>query len=368
MGKNKKKVLVAMSGGVDSSVAAALLQEQGFEAFGVTIDDIQLEKYYKDAANYACSGKGAAEDAAKICRHLGIEHHTVNFSDDFKKNVIDYFIEDYLAGNTPNPCVKCNPTIKWGELMKAADRFGADYLATGHYAQIKKINTDSGSRFILHKGFDKHKDQTYFLWRLSQEQLAKTIFPLGGFDKNTTREFAAKFNLSVKDKPESQEICFIADDDYRNFLRMAVPDIDSKVGKGDIVLKGEVIGRHDGYPFYTVGQRRGLGVSYKEPLYVKKIIAATNTIEVSTYDDILDSGLIADTVNLAKYDNLDEAKRFTVKIRYKHQGTSAICRTLTDGRLEVKFDEQIRAVTPGQSVVMYDGDDLIGGGIIRECY
>lgn len=363
----KKKVLVAMSGGVDSSVAAALLKREGFEIIGATIEPVNLDEHYSGfSKENGCTTKGAVEDARMICDELGIRHLTVNFSKTFKENVIDYFIDDYMDGNTPNPCVACNPIIKWGELIKTADEHGADFIATGHYAKISQIENDGLKRFALIRGKDLHKDQSYFLWRLSQEQLARTIFPLGDIDKTKTRELAAEFNLSVQNKPESQEICFIADDDYRNFLRTAVPDIDDKIGKGDIVLDGKVLGKHDGYPFYTIGQRRGLGISYAEPLYVKDINPETNTIIVDVYNEILDSGCIADTVNFMKYSGWQGEREFLVKIRYKHAGEEAICKLLDDGRLKVLFNEKIRAVTPGQSLVMYEGDVLVGGAVIRE--
>jgi tRNA-specific 2-thiouridylase len=266
------KVIVGLSGGVDSAVAAALLQQDGYDVVGVTISPFNLGEYYsKYEKDSGCTIKASVLDAQNICKALGIPHYTVDFSDTFKENVVDYFIQEYLDGRTPNPCVKCNPIIKWGELLKFADKLGAKYLATGHYARTRF--DEELKRYVLMRGTDRTKDQSYFLWKLSQEQLSRTIFPLGNMNKENTRAIAKEFGLPVYNKPESQEVCFIADDDYHNFLTRTVDDIDSIVGEGDIVFEGKVIGRHKGYPFYTIGQRKGLGISYKEPLYVLGIDA-----------------------------------------------------------------------------------------------
>ncbi len=352
-----------MSGGVDSSVAAAILLEQGWEVVGLTISTHKLEDDCRPVENKksCCSYTGSA-DARKVCDILGIEHHLIDLTQAFKETVIDDFISEYLIGRTPNPCVECNTKIKWGPFLTKANEYGAKFLATGHYANILK-NQDNG-RYYIQKAADSLKDQSYALWGLSQEQLERTLFPLSSIDKQAARELAKKFNLPIYNKIESQDICFIPNNDYHSFISRNIPNIDEKIGQGNIIFQGKIIGKHKGFPFYTIGQRRGLGVSYSEPLFVKQIDANTNTIELTIADDTLSSGLIADNINYMKYDEINENKVFTVKIRYNDRGRDAHCKILSDGSLEVKFIEKPRAVTPGQSVVLYEGNDLVAGGKI----
>lgn len=354
-----------MSGGVDSSVAAGLLVEQGYDVVGITIKTYKYEDVGGNVGNDStCCSLDGINDARRVALGLGIPHYTVDFTETFKEQIIDYFVDDYLQGNTPNPCVRCNRQIKWAEMLKKADALGAEFIATGHYASIMH-DEHSGRRWIR-RSPDVRKDQSYMLWSVRQEHLARTLFPLAGFTKPHSRAEKDRLGLDLSPKPESYEICFIADNDYRRFLRDAVPDIDERIGKGDIVLDGKIIGTHDGYPFYTVGQRKGLGIAHSEPLFVLDVLPSSNTVIVGHGEDLEATSLTAGNVNLQKYENLLDGGRFMVKIRYKDEGAMATCRTDQEGILHVDFDEPRRAITPGQSVVMYDGDDVVGGGIIQK--
>ena len=365
MERNSNRVLVGMSGGVDSSVATGLLVEQGYDVIGITIKTYKYEDVGGNVGNDStCCSLDGINDARRIALNLGIPHYTVDFSETFKDQVINYFVEDYLAGNTPNPCVMCNRQIKWAEMLKKADSLGAEFIATGHYAQIMHDET-TGRRWIR-RSDDPHKDQSYMLWSVRQEHLGRTLFPLAGFTKPQSREEGHRLQLDIASKPESYEICFIPDNDYRRFLRDARPDIDQTIGKGQFMLDGNVIGLHDGYPFYTVGQRKGLGIAHSEPLYVLNVLPTENVIELGTEEKLEATALTAHSVNLQKYADLQDPRRFMVKIRYKDDGAMATCFTDNDGILHVCFDEPRRAIARGQSVVMYEGDDVVGGGIIRD--
>ncbi|MBL7992574.1 MAG: tRNA 2-thiouridine(34) synthase MnmA [Candidatus Kapabacteria bacterium] len=363
MKRNPRRVLVGMSGGVDSSVAAALLVEQGYEVIGITIKTYKYEDVGGNVGNdSSCCSLDGINDARRVCMTLGIPHYTVDFTDVFKKNVIDYFIDSYMSGDTPNPCVKCNRLIKWQEMLKKADSLGAEYVSMGHYAYVRR--SDESGRWYISRGDDTRKDQSYALWGLTQESLSRTLFPLSGFTKEKSRAEAARFGLSIASKPESYEICFVADNNYKRFLHDTVENFDEKMQGGKLVLDGEVIGEHQGFAHYTVGQRKGLGVSHHEPLYVLNVIAETNTVVVGRDEDLLTSGLRAGSLNMMKYEHLRGGRDCTVKIRYKDSGEDAFCQTDDDGNLTVRFHAPRRAVTPGQSVVLYDGNDVIGGGII----
>jgi tRNA-specific 2-thiouridylase len=367
MGLNKNKVLVGISGGVDSAVAAALLLERGFEVIGITITPVKVsDDCFADTRETGCCNYKAITDAKEVCERLGIEHHLVDLSQVFKEKIISNFIDEYMHGKTPNPCALCNPLIKWGEVLQYADKYDCHYYATGHYAKINEDKTSG--RYTIVKGDDPLKDQSYFLWGLSQEQLSRTIFPLADIDKRKTRELAKKYDIPVHNKAESQEICFVPGNDYKEFLKENVPDIDTKFNGGQIVLNGERIGIHKGYPFYTVGQRKGLGVSYKKPLYVKSINSETNTVVVATEDDIYTNNLIAGNLNLMKYENIPSGMEFTAKIRYRDKGADCKCELNDDGELVVKFNEARKAITPGQSLVIYEKDELVAGGIIKETF
>ncbi|HVZ41251.1 MAG TPA: tRNA 2-thiouridine(34) synthase MnmA [Candidatus Kapabacteria bacterium] len=362
---SKPRVIVGMSGGLDSSVAAALLVEQGYDVVGITIKTYRYEDVGGNVgSDTSCCSLDGINDARRVAIRLGIPHYVYDFTERFGEEIIDYFVDAYLAGDTPNPCVMCNRKIKWAEMLRRADSLGADFVATGHYARIRR-DQESG-RYILSRGLDASKDQSYALWAVAQESLARTIFPLADLTKPESRAIAARLDLPVAGKQESYEICFIPDNDYTRFLRDNVPGLDERVKGGDIVQDGRVIGQHAGFPFYTVGQRRGLGISSPDPLYVINIDASTNTVEVGGNDQLMHRGLRASNVNLIKYASIDEPLRVTAKIRYKDEGAPATCRTLPDGTLDLLFDEPRRAITRGQSVVLYEGDDVVGGGVITE--
>ncbi len=365
MKRHPKRVLVGMSGGVDSCVAAALLLEQGYEVIGITIKTYRYEDVGGNVGNdSSCCSLDGINDARRVAMKLGFAHYVVDFSDRFREEVIDYFVQDYMEGRTPNPCVQCNRHIKWSQMLEKADALGAEWIATGHYARIRY--DDSSARYILSRGNDQNKDQSYALWGLTQESLARTIFPLSDMTKEQSRAVAERVGLDVAKKKESYEICFIPDNDYNRFLRDKVPALDSKLQGGDIMLDGKVIGHHDGFPFYTIGQRRGLGIAHPEPLFVLNVLAESNTLLVGTEDKLLHHSLSARDVNLIKYADLPQDREFVVKIRYKDEGSPAHCKLDAEGNLHIRFDEPRRAITPGQSVVLYEGNDVVGGGIITD--
>jgi tRNA-specific 2-thiouridylase len=346
-------------------VAAALLVRQGYDVVGITIKTYRYEDVGGNVgSDTSCCSLDGINDARRVAARLGIPHYVYDFTEPFSNEIIDYFTEGYLAGETPNPCVMCNRKIKWAEMLRRADALGAELIATGHYARVRR--DEAGGRFVLSRGNDAGKDQSYALWGLTQESLARTIFPLAELTKPESRRIARELNLPVAGKQESYEICFIPDNDYTRFLKERVEGLEDRVSGGEIVRDGETIGHHDGYPFYTIGQRRGLGISSPEPLYVIGIYPERNQVEVGTADQLLHSGLRATGVNLIKHESIPEPIRLTAKIRYKDEGAAALCRMLPNGTLEVRFDEPRRAITRGQSVVLYDGDDVVGGGVISE--
>ncbi len=359
------KVVVAMSGGVDSSVVAGILAEQGCELIGITIKTYKYEDVGGNIGNESsCCSLDGINDARAVAMKLGFPHYVLDFSERFGVEVIDNFVAEYLDGRTPNPCVICNRKIKWEELIKKADALGADYIATGHYAKINF--SEETKRYYVSRGKDESKDQSYALWGLTQESLRKTLFPLAALTKPESRALGEKYGLPNMQKAESFEICFIPDNDYARFLRERVPELTSRVAGGEIVMDGEVVGRHDGYPFYTIGQRKGIGVFRPEPLYVTGIDHERNRIEIGKDERLHKRGLIARSVNMQKYADCSAPRRVHAKIRYKDGGGDATMRETSDGRVEVIFDERRRAITPGQSAVLYEGDDVVGGGIIEE--
>ena len=356
--KEKKRVLAAMSGGVDSSVTAALLLEQGYEVIGVTMR-LSEESREADDDRGCCSIK-SVNDAQGVASILGIPHYVLDFRAEFEKNVVCNFLDEYAKGRTPNPCIECNRAMKFGALMQKARELGADCVATGHYAQI--VYNEENGLYELKKGLDEKKDQSYVLYHLTQDTLAHFLLPLGGFTKPEVREMAEKYNLPVAHKAESQEICFIPDDDHERFIRERRPEC---LVPGDVVdLSGRVLGKHKGLPLYTVGQRKGLGIAAPEPLYVVRLDTENNRVVVGGANDVFASGLTAGRVTWTA-EAPKESLRCTAKVRYGRREGACTVEMIEGGTLRVTFDEPQRAVTPGQSVVLYDGDRVLGGGIIE---
>jgi tRNA-specific 2-thiouridylase len=364
MGTEKDKmVVVAMSGGVDSSVTAALLVEQGYTVIGMTMKTYDFDEVGGNIANEtSCCGLGAMNDARMAAAKIGIPHYVVDLREAFGREVIGNFVEEYLKGRTPNPCIICNREIKWGELLRKAEALGADYVATGHYARIRFDSTRD--RYAVSKAQNEAKDQSYALWALSQSALRKTLFPLGSMHKQDVRKLAQKFGLRNANKQESFEICFVADNNYERFLKERVPDLENRVAGGNIIREGEVVGKHRGYPFYTIGQRRGIG-AYGKPMYVTGIDGAGNAIRVGEESDLFHRGLRARNLNLVSRPELSDGMPVYAKIRYKDQASPARVFSEGDREFRVVFEEPKRAITPGQSVVLYEGDDIVGGGIIE---
>ncbi|MDI6816514.1 MAG: tRNA 2-thiouridine(34) synthase MnmA [Actinomycetota bacterium] len=359
----KKRVVCAMSGGVDSSVAAALLVEAGYEVIGITMNIWPSAKTAKAAERFGgCCSLADTDDAKNVAHKLGIPHYTFDFREVFKEAVIEDFVSEYQRGRTPNPCIRCNQFVKFKALFNKALAVGADFIATGHYARIE-FDERTG-RFVLKKGRDKRKDQTYVLYSLTQEQLAHTLFPLGSLTKEETREKAESLGLSVAQKEESQEICFVPDNDYARFVGEYVPGAEKP---GPIYHKdGTVLGAHKGIIHYTIGQRRGLGISWPEPLYVISIGEEEGALIVGTKGDLNRRALVASDVNYISVAALAAPSRVEAKIRYKSPEVPAMLVPLDDTRVRVEFDEPQSAITPGQAVVFYDGDIVVGGGTIEE--
>ncbi len=361
-------VVVGMSGGVDSSVAAALLVEQGYNVIGITIKTFNYDDVGGNNDNdKSCCSLDGINDARMVAAKLGFPHYVLDFSETFGAQVIDNFVEEYLNGRTPNPCVICNRKIKWEELIRKSTKLGADFIATGHYARVRM--DDATHRYVIARGKDAHKDQSYALWGLTQDSLSKTMFPLSELTKPESRAIAERFGLRTAAKGESYEICFVTDNNYERFLKHRLPDLEKSVEGGDIVMDGKVIGKHRGFPFYTVGQRKGIGVALPEPIYDTGINHKENVITVGHDDELLHTTLVATKLNLIKYDNLRSGKRLNVKIRYKDTDEAALVTQVEgngdgEGIAKVKFDAPKRAITPGQSVVFYEGDDVVGGAII----
>ena len=363
----KGKVLVAMSGGVDSSVAAALLRDAGHEVVGITMKTWDYSTSGgRKGKEVGCCSLESMNDARSVAIEMDFPHFIVDIREEFGDWVIDRFVDEYLGGRTPNPCVLCNTHIKWAALLKRADDLGCDYIATGHYARVRF--DDEIGRYVVSRGIDTNKDQSYALWGLPQSSLERSIFPLGAFVKPAIRQMAADYGLDrVADKPDSYEICFVPDNDYRRFLKDRVPGLEASVGGGKFVLEdGSVVGEHDGYPFYTIGQRRGLGVAHGEPLYVTHIDPETNVITLGRREQLLAVELVARNINLIKYPDLREERPAVGKIRYKDEGAPALVRQTGDDELRVAFTEPRAAITPGQSVVLYEDDDVLAGGWIQD--
>ena len=355
----KKKVVVGMSGGVDSSVAAYLLKEQGYDVIGVTMQIWQDEESKIQEENGGCCGLSAVDDARKVAAQIGIPYYVMNFKKDFQEKVIDYFVDEYLHGRTPNPCIACNRYVKWESLLTRSMEIGADYIATGHYARVEQL---PNGRYAIRHSATWSKDQTYALYNLTQDQLRRTLMPVGEYEKDQIREIAKEIGLLIANKPDSQDICFVPDGDYASFIE---EEAAVKIPEGNFVdLDGRVLGRHKGITHYTVGQRKGLGLSLGHPAFVLEIRPETNEIVIGSNEDSLSYTLKANQLNFMSIEDLTGEMRVWTKIRYNHKGAWGTIRKSGKDEVTCTFEEPQRAITPGQAVVFYDGEYVVGGGTI----
>jgi tRNA-uridine 2-sulfurtransferase len=356
------RILVAMSGGVDSSVTALMLHEQGYEVIGVTMKTWDYADQSGGKRVTGCCDLDSINDARSMAVSRGFHHMIIDIREEFGDAIIGNFTSEYLAGRTPNPCVLCNTFIKWEALLKRADMMECELIATGHYAQVRQL--DNG-RWVVSRGVDPGKDQSYVLWGLEQKNLARTRFPIGGFRKSEIRQMALDSGFpELASKSESYEICFIPDNDYRGFLKRREPEATAKLAQGRLVsTAGEVLGEHDGYPFFTIGQRKGLGIATGEPLYVTEILPETNTVVLGRKDDLEKQAMWVRRPNFQKVTTLEGGVEAVTKIRYKDKGTPSTL-SMDGDRVKVEFHAPVTGIAPGQSAVFYDGEDVIGGGFI----
>lgn len=359
----KGKVLVAMSGGIDSTVTALMLHEEGYEVVGITMKTWDYASSGSSSKETGCCNLDSFNDARAAAVDHGFPHFILDIREEFGGFVIENFVEEYLAGRTPNPCVMCNTHIKWRALLKRADALGCEFIATGHYANIHQ---HSNGRYYVSKGKDELKDQSYVLWGLQQDLLKRTMLPLGKYHKTEIRQMANDFGYpELAKKSESYEICFVPDNDYREFLKHRVEGLEEKVNGGWFVDKnGLKLGRHRGYPFYTVGQRKGLEIALGRPVYVTAIEPDTNTVVLGDEEDLRQTEMKVAKINWLKYDGVEDGMETLTKIRYKDKGALSRLYNNENG-VSVHFCDNVKGVAPGQSAVFYEGDDVIGGGIIQ---
>jgi tRNA-uridine 2-sulfurtransferase len=363
----KGRVLVAMSGGIDSTAAAMMMHEQGYEVVGITMKTWDYANSGGSKKETGCCSLDSINDARAVAVKMGFHHFIVDIREEFGDYVIDNFVDEYLAGRTPNPCVLCNTHIKWSALLKRADAMDCEFITTGHYAVMNDLD---GRKFIS-KAEDLKKDQSYVLWGLTQECLERTQFPLGHMQKPDVRKYV--FNAGFEEfskKAESYEICFVPDNDYRGFLKRRIPELQDQVKGGTFTnAQGDVIGKHEGYPFYTIGQRKGLGQAFGKPMFVTKIVPETNTVVLGEMEELFRNTMAVGKVNMQKYAQIPEAGLEAVThIRYNDPGALAQVKNSFNGNLDVEFFANVKGVAPGQSAVFYEGDDVVGGGIIMGSY